>query len=296
CENVDAICSISLKVKLDVNNAFLYGDLHEDVYMDLLPGYYDPSETKVYKLVKSLYGLKQAPRQWNENHDKDVILALLAYVDDIVVSGNTLEEIVKFKKFLASKFQIKDLGSLKYFLGIEVLENKHVSWKSKKQATISRSSAEAEYRYMASTTCKILWLVNLLKDLGVEGLLPMPLYCDSTSAIQIAANPVFHVKIKHFEIDVHLVREKVASGAISTVKINSTINIVDVFTKDVVHYLLIAMKNALTGKNKISFVDATYVKPVTSVVLAQQWERCIAIVLGWILSSLSPELYLGQVY
>ncbi|GJZ02657.1 ribonuclease H-like domain-containing protein [Tanacetum coccineum] len=57
-----------------------------------------------------------------------------------------------------------------------------------------------------------------------------------------------------------------------------------------------AMKVALKGKNNIGFIDGTCVKPVTSVVLAQQWERCNAIVLGWILGSLSQELYLGQVY
>ncbi|GJY79224.1 putative RNA-directed DNA polymerase [Tanacetum coccineum] len=338
-------CVISLAVhnnwplfQLDVNNAFLYGDLHEDVYMDLPPGYYDPFKTKVCKLVKSLYGLKQAPRQWNEK-----LTSVLNENDDIVVTGNNVEEISKFNIFLASKFKIKDLGSLKYFLGIEVLRNKQglclsqrkyclellseygllackliatpmqqnvslsheetdkdksimhsplkshfsaglrvlrylkqspglgvqvyhgnklslhaysdadwakclltrksvsefcvyfcgnlVSWKSKKQASISRSSAEAEYRCLASTTCEVLWIVNLLKDLGVEGMLPVPLYCDSTFAIQIAVNPVFHEKTKHFEIDVHLVREKVASGAISTVKIDSARNVADVFTK-----------------------------------------------------------------
>ncbi|GJZ84524.1 integrase, catalytic region, zinc finger, CCHC-type containing protein [Tanacetum coccineum] len=74
-------------------------------------------------------------------------------------------------------------------------------------------------------------IINLLKDLGVEGMLPVPSYCDNTFAIQIAANPVFHEKIKHFEIDMHLVREKVASGVISTVKIDSARNVVDVFTK-----------------------------------------------------------------
>jgi hypothetical protein len=56
-----------------------------------------------------------------------------------------------------------------------------------------------------------------------------------------------------------------------------------------------AMKIALNGKNKMGFVDGSCVKPVTSVPLSQQWKRCNAVVLGWILGSLSQELYLGQV-
>ncbi|GJZ98914.1 ribonuclease H-like domain-containing protein [Tanacetum coccineum] len=112
---------------------------------------------------------------------------------------------------------------------VEVFEN--VTRCSKKQATLSRSSAEAKYRCMTSTTCEVIWLTHLLKDLNVEGLLPVSLYCDSTSAIQIATNPVFHEKTKHFEIDVHLVREKVASGVISTVKVNSANQLADIFTK-----------------------------------------------------------------
>ncbi|GJV60970.1 ribonuclease H-like domain-containing protein [Tanacetum coccineum] len=95
-------------------------------------------------LKKSLYGLKQAPRQWNakltstliENgfsqsksdyslhtkSDKDVFLALLVYVDDIIIIGNNVSEIEKFKVYLKSKFMIKDLGKLKYFLGIEIID------------------------------------------------------------------------------------------------------------------------------------------------------------------------------
>ncbi|GKC71590.1 ribonuclease H-like domain-containing protein [Tanacetum coccineum] len=75
---------------------------------------------------------------------------------------------------------------------------------SKKQSTISRSSAEAEYRCLAATTCEIIWLCNILSDLKVSRLLPVEIFCDSSSAIQIASNPVFYEKTRHFEIDVHI--------------------------------------------------------------------------------------------
>nr|GEU76761.1 MraW methylase family protein [Tanacetum cinerariifolium] len=84
----------------------------------------------------------------------------------------------------------------------------HVSKQCKKQATISRSSTKAEYRCTTSTTCEIVLLINLLEDLNVDGVLPVPLYCDNTSAIQFVANLVFYEKPKHFEIDVHLVRKR----------------------------------------------------------------------------------------
>ena len=68
-----------------------------------------------------------------------------------------------------------------FFLGDSL-----ISWKSKKQDVISRSSTEAEYRAMASTTCEIVWLRWLLADMGVFLHQPTPLYCDNKSAIQIA--------------------------------------------------------------------------------------------------------------
>lgn len=106
-----------------------------------------------------------------------------------------------------------------------------ISWKSKKQATISRSSAEAEYKCTTSTTCELIWVSNILKDLGIEGLFPVDLYSDSSAAIQIAANLVFHEKTKHLEIDVHLLREKVSSGVINIVKVSSANQVEDIFTK-----------------------------------------------------------------
>ena len=86
----------------------------------------------------------------------------------------------------------------------------------------------AEYRSMASATCEVIWLSNLLGDMGVKDLLPVVLYCDNSSALQIAENPVFHEKTKHFEIDVHLVREKVSGDVIKTEKIHT---LADVLTK-----------------------------------------------------------------
>ncbi|GJY73100.1 FAR1-related sequence 5-like protein, partial [Tanacetum coccineum] len=80
-----------------------------------------------------------------------------------------------------------------------------VTWKSKKQSTLSRSSAEAEYKSMVSATCEVIWLSTLLGDMGVKGLLLVVMYCDNSSTLQIAANLVFHEKSKHFEIDVHLI-------------------------------------------------------------------------------------------
>ncbi|GJV65717.1 hypothetical protein Tco_1476545 [Tanacetum coccineum] len=127
--------------------------------------------------------------------------------------------------------------------------NSLVSWKSKKQATISRSSAESEYSCLASTTCEIIWVVKILKDLGVEGLLPVNLYCDSSSAISIAGNPVFHEKTKHFEVDLHLVRYKVADGVVKILKVASASNVADVFTKG----LSIAQHNEFC--NKLNLVD-----------------------------------------
>ncbi|XP_043694091.1 uncharacterized mitochondrial protein AtMg00810-like [Telopea speciosissima] len=67
-----------------------------------------------------------------------------------------------------------------------------VSWKTKKQHTISRSSAEAEYRAMANATCELTWLMSLYHDIGLECSLPIPLHCDSQAALHIAANLIFH--------------------------------------------------------------------------------------------------------
>ncbi|KAI3459864.1 hypothetical protein Pfo_016527, partial [Paulownia fortunei] len=89
-----------------------------------------------------------------------------------------------------------------------------VTWRSKKQNVVSRSSAEAEFRAMAQGVCELLWFKIILEDLNIRWDGPMRLYCDNKSAINIAHNPVQHDRTKHIEIDRHFIKEKLESGLI----------------------------------------------------------------------------------
>lgn len=105
-----------------------------------------------------------------------------------------------------------------------------LTWKSKKQQTVSRSSAEAEYRSLASVTCEVIWLHNLLLDFGITKQ-PTLLYCDNKAAIHIATNPTFHERTKHVEIDLHFVREKVENGDLKLIHVRSNHQLADLLTK-----------------------------------------------------------------
>lgn len=112
-----------------------------------------------------------------------------------------------------------------YFLG-----NALVSWRSKKQYIVSRFSTEAEYRSMATTTCGIIQLLYLLKDLHVLHDKPALIYCDNQAALHIAVNKVFHERTKHIEVDCHIVRSKIQDGTIKTY-VSTQNQLPDMFTK-----------------------------------------------------------------
>ena len=80
-------------------------------------------------------------------------------------------------------------------------------------------------------TCEILWALKVLYDLGIKGITPVPMFCDNDSAIKLAMNPVFHEKTKHFEVDVHFVRNHISRGTVELCKIDSDSNPADVLTK-----------------------------------------------------------------
>lgn len=384
--------------QLDVKNAFLHGDLQEEVYMYPPPGFGEKFGRRVCKLKKSLYGLKQSPRAWFERftrfiksqgyaqgHSDHTLFVrvsamlkraiLIVYVDDIIITGDDSEEISSLKHRLAKEFEIKELGQLRYFLGMEVARSKKgivvtqrkyvldllndtgmsgcrpaetpvevnlrleegkegtqvdkeryqrlvgkliylshtrpditfavslvsqfmhspcqehleavyrilrylkgtpgrglyfkknekrnvelytdadwagslvdrrstsgycsfmwgnlVTWRSKKQSVVARSTAEAEFRAMALGVCELLWLKKVLWDLKFAAQGPMKLFCDNKAAISISQNPVQHDRTKHVEIDRHFVKEKLEEGLISTPFIPTQLQTADVMTKGV---------------------------------------------------------------
>ncbi|KAK3029571.1 hypothetical protein RJ639_038460 [Escallonia herrerae] len=362
--------------------------------MELPPGCMMPKtdSQKVCKLQKALYGLKQSPRVWfgrftksmrafgyhqsNSDHTlflkkkQGKITALIVYVDDMVVTGNDPEEREALQGHLSREFKMKDLGPLKYFLGIEVSRSKKgiflsqrkyaldllretgmlacqqvdtpveeglklriesnqvpvdkgryqrlvgrlmylahtrpdlayalsivsqymhnpgeqhmnavlrilrylksapgqgilftknedhqsvdvytdadwagavddrrstsgyftfvggnlVTWRSKKQNVVARSSAEAEFRGIALGVCEALWLRLLLQDLGCVSKQPIKLYCDNKAACDIAHNPVQHDRTKHVEIDRFFIKEKLDEKIVELPHIRSEDQVIE---------------------------------------------------------------------
>jgi len=395
--------------QLDVNNAFLHGDLSEEIYMSPPPGLLRQGEENlVCRLHKSLYGLKQASRQWFAKFSEAIrstsyeqsqadhslftkqqgksFTALLIYVDDILITGNDPISITATKTFLHNLFHLKDLGTVKYFLGIEVSASTNgifisqrkyaldiiedagllgaapidtpmeqglklsdkgdlikepgrfrrlvggliyltvsrpdityvvhvlsrfmhqprklhmeaalrvvrylkgapgkglffssntdfrlraycdsdwagcpltrrstigycvflgpslISWKSKRQKTVSLSSAEAEYRAMTRACCELTWLQYLLKDLELLHHKPALLYCDNKAALHIAANPVFHERTRHIEMDCHYIRDKIQDGSVTTRHVHSEHQLADILTKPLGKEMFLSMIHKL---------------------------------------------------
>jgi hypothetical protein len=123
--------------QMDVKNAFLYGDLSEEIYMEKPQGFMQDSSL-VYQLKKSLYGLKQAPRAWYAKMDSqnfvrcksylnvymlrtvDSLLLLVLYVDDLLITGCSTSVIAAVKRILHDRFFMMDMGHLHFFLGLEI--------------------------------------------------------------------------------------------------------------------------------------------------------------------------------
>ncbi|XP_052723839.1 receptor-like protein EIX2 [Vigna angularis] len=161
----------------------------------------------VCRLTKSLYGLKQASRYIKSKPSEGLFFAadspmhLKAFRDsDCATCPNTRRSTTGFCIFLCSSL---------------------ISWKSKNQSTVSRSSTKAEYRALAAIVCEIQWIYYLLQDLQVQEVGTPALYYDNKSARHIAHNQSFHERTKHIELDCHVVREKIQANLLRVLPVCS---------------------------------------------------------------------------
>lgn len=106
-----------------------------------------------------------------------------------------------------------------------------LTWKSKKQQSVSLSLAEAEYRSIRRVCAELAWLVRLLIEFEVPDLTPIPVKCDNQATVHIAYNTVFHERTKHIELDCNFAREKLIEGLITLSHVPTSLQLADFLTK-----------------------------------------------------------------
>ncbi|PRQ41825.1 putative RNA-directed DNA polymerase [Rosa chinensis] len=171
-----------------------------------------PSEDHMNAVYRILRYLKAAPGKG----------LLFAKKDKLVVEGYTDAD------WAGSKVDRRSTSGYFTFVGGNL-----VTWRSKKQKVVARSSAEAEFRGMAHGVCELLWIRHLLKDLGFKNRKTMDLHCDNKAAIEIAHNPVQHDRTKHVEVDRHFIKENLDRKIICFPFVQSEEQLADILTKAV---------------------------------------------------------------
>nr|GEX25358.1 ribonuclease H-like domain-containing protein [Tanacetum cinerariifolium] len=126
------------------------------------------------------------------------------------------------------------------------LVNNLLFWSSKRQSTLSHSSAEAEYRGVANVVAETCWLRNLLRELHNPLSFATLVYCDNVSVVYLSCNPVQHQRTKHIEIDIHFVRDLVAAGQVRVLYVPSRYQFADIFTKGLPSALFEEFRSSLS--------------------------------------------------
>lgn len=120
-----------------------------------------------------------------------------------------------------------------------------ISWSSKKQRTMARSSTEVEYCFVANIVVELNWLCSLLTNLGIKLPCCLIIYCDNVGATQLCSNPVFHSRMKHVAIDFHFIRDQVQSGVLHVAHDSSKDQHVDTLTEPLPRQQFIHLKSKI---------------------------------------------------
>ncbi|XP_013594651.1 PREDICTED: uncharacterized mitochondrial protein AtMg00810-like [Brassica oleracea var. oleracea] len=183
-------------------------------------------------LSYAVHLLSQVMHEPREAH-WEAVMRVLRYLKGSPGQGIMLrsDSDLKIRAYCDSDYNSCPLTKRSSSAYMVLLGNSPVAWKTKKQDTVSHSSAEAEYRAMSDALKELKWMKRLLEDLGVKHETQMELFCDSKAAIYIAANLVFHERTKHIEKDCHSVRDAVKDKLISTVHVQTNEQLADILTK-----------------------------------------------------------------
>jgi hypothetical protein len=120
-----------------------------------------------------------------------------------------------------------------------------ISWSARKQATMSRSSTEVEYKALANATAEVIWIQAVLCELGVSQPRPLCLWCDNLGATYMSANLVFHSCMKHVDVDYHFMHERVANKHLKIRFVSTKDQIADGFTKPLTAWKLLFFRSNL---------------------------------------------------
>eukprot|EP00253_Pinus_taeda_P010852 PITA_10852 len=210
--------------QMDVESAFLHGDLHEEIYMEQPIGFIQTNSSLVFRLKKSLYGLKQAPRDWYAKMDSFLLETSFSRCH----FDNTVYTKKMGKSLIILVLYVDDLILTGY---VFTLGSGPITWACKKQSAISLSSAKAEYRGAVEASKEALWLRQILSKFGFQQQHPATLWCDNQSAIQLCKDPIQHLRSKHIELHMHFIRKLIHDHVLEVQYCSTDDQVADIFTK-----------------------------------------------------------------
>ncbi|GJV35056.1 ribonuclease H-like domain-containing protein [Tanacetum coccineum] len=267
--------------QLDVKNAFLSGDLSKTLYMHQPPDFVDARQgsqvaylllyvddiiltvsfpTLLQHLIDSLHREFDMTDLGALNYFLGI--SVVRHSTCLFLSQRNSADLPLYARSARATFSCSQAylaicsGSTSgyyVFLGDNLL-----TWSVKRQHTLSRSSAKAEYRGVANIVAETAWLSNLLRELHSPLSTTTLVYCDNVSAVYISANPVQHQRTKHIEIDIHFVRDMVTAGQVRVLYVPSRFQYTDIFIKGLPSALFEEFRSSLSVRPPPALTAGAY--------------------------------------